>query len=112
MAMKNRIDDELAGAGDTGGAAHAPKNSTFSLRLRPNEFEILNSLAKLHKKSIAELAREFIRDGIRNALDPAEIDRRLEEEKHRLMTASEEMRRAVLTDPPVAKASTGNTHKV
>ena len=94
--------------------AGTPKNSTFSLRLRPKEFEILNSLANLHNKSIAELAREFIRDGIRDALDPAEIDRRIEEEKRRLMTAADEMRKAVLDDArvPAADEKADDTHKV
>ena len=49
------------GTGIPAFSSSTPKNSTFSLRLRPKEFEILNSLANLHNKSLAELAREFIR---------------------------------------------------
>jgi hypothetical protein len=96
MATRNRADALGSETGDAG----TPKNSTFSLRLRPKEFEILNSLANLHNKSLAELAREFIRDGIRDALDPEEINRRIDEEKLRLMTAAGEMRKAVLDDTP------------
>lgn len=109
--MATRI--HAAALGSDAGDSGTPKNSTFSLRLRPNEFEILNSLAKLHKKSLAELAREFIRAGIRDALDPAEIDRMIEEEKQRLMTAANEMRKAVLdeTSGP-AEQKVDDTHKV
>lgn len=107
MATKNRTDSLRDETGDPG----TPKNSTFSLRLRPNEFEILNSLANLHNKSIAELAREFIRAGIRDALDPAEIDRRIEEEKQRLMAAADEMRKAVLDDQSRPSEKTAE-HKV
>ncbi len=85
----------------------APSASGFA----PNEFEILNSLANLHNKSIAELAREFIRAGIRDALDPAEIDRRIEEEKQRLMAAADEMRKAVLDDQSRSSEKTAE-HKV
>lgn len=109
--MATRIHADALGS-DTGDSG-TPKNSTFSLRLRPNEFEILNSLAKLHKKSLAELAREFIRAGIRDALDPAEIDRRIEEEKQRLMTAADEMRKAVLDETSSSTdKKVDDTHKV
>ncbi|BBZ85377.1 hypothetical protein MABM_52930 (plasmid) [Mycobacteroides abscessus] len=109
--MATRI--RAAALGSDAGDPDTPKNSTFSLRLRPNEFEILNSLAKLHKKSLAELAREFIRAGIRDALDPAEIDRRIEEEKNRLMAAADEMRKAVLDETPdPAERRADDTHKV
>lgn len=101
--MANEMIDALvagsAGSGDGGGQEAAPsKNTTFSLRLKPKEFETLSSLAKFRKVSIAELARQFIREGIREALDPAEINRMIEQEKQRLMQAAEEIRAAVDDD--------------
>ncbi|MFI6218738.1 hypothetical protein ACIBCD_42580 [Nocardia brasiliensis] len=69
-------------------------NSTFSLRLPPKDYRTLASVAGLRKVSIAELAREFILDGLRRALDPDEIERLMEEEKQRLLAAAAEMREA------------------
>jgi hypothetical protein len=72
------------------------KNSiTFSLRLQPKDYEVLSSIAKLRNTSIAELARQFILDGIRASLDPTEITRMIEAEKERLLQAAHEMRAAV-----------------
>ncbi|WP_253781730.1 DUF6290 family protein [Nocardia amikacinitolerans] len=62
------------------------------MRLLDEDYRTLASIAKLRNKSVAELAREFLLEGIRNALDPAEIERMIEEEKQRLLRAAEEMR--------------------
>ncbi|MFD0361199.1 DUF6290 family protein [Nocardia sp. GCM10030253] len=71
--------------------------SAFSVRLPDEDYQTLTSLAKLRNKSVAELAREFLLDGIRNALDPVVIERMIEEEKQRLLRAAEEMRGARVT---------------
>ncbi|MEU1984158.1 DUF6290 family protein [Nocardia sp. NPDC019395] len=71
-----------------------PGNTTFSIRLRPKDYRTLMSYANLRKISIAELAREFILDGLRNALDPAEIEREMEAEKQRLLAYAKEIREA------------------
>lgn len=77
-------------------AEPSEKNTaTFSLRLPPRDYEILSSIAKLRNVSIAELARQFIVDGIRAALDPNEITRMIEAEKRRLLQAAEDMRAGV-----------------
>ncbi|RDI56051.1 DUF6290 family protein [Nocardia mexicana] len=75
---------------------HANANTTFSIRLRPQDYRTLMSYANLRKISLAELAREFILDGLRNALDPAEIERQMEEEKQRLLHAAERLRQESL----------------
>ncbi|MGW6730227.1 DUF6290 family protein [Nocardia sp. NPDC055029] len=73
-------------------SASSPATSTFSVRLLDEDYRTLASIAKLRNKSVAELAREFLLEGIRNALDPVEIERMIEEEKQRLLRAAEEMR--------------------
>ncbi|WP_433660891.1 hypothetical protein ACQPW1_00980 [Nocardia sp. CA-128927] len=79
---------------DNGPHGANPTNSTFSLRLRPADYQNLMSIAGIRRMSIAELAREFILDGLRNALDPDEIERQFEEEKQRLLAAAAEMRKS------------------
>lgn len=74
--------------------------TTFSVRLRPNDYRTLTSLANLRKLSVAELAREFILDGMGRALDPIEIEQQLEAEKKRLLAAAAEMREKRETDQP------------
>lgn len=76
-----------------------PTNTTFSLRLRPKDYRTLMSYANLRKMSIAELAREFILEGLKNALDPAEIERQMEEEKQRLLSYAKELREAAEEHP-------------
>lgn len=69
----------------------ASDNATFSLRmLRLEDYQNLQSIAGIRRMSIASLAREYILDGLRNALDPVEIERQFEEEKRRLIAASAE----------------------
>ncbi|WP_067470369.1 DUF6290 family protein [Nocardia amamiensis] len=75
-------------------SASSPATSTFSVRLLDEDYQTLTSIAKLRNKSVAELAREFLIDGIRNALDPAVIEDMIEKEKQRLLRAAEEMRGA------------------
>lgn len=69
----------------------ATPNATFSLRLQPADYKALTYLANLKKLSIAELAREYILDGMRRSLDPDEIQKELDREKERLLKAAEEM---------------------
>lgn len=79
------------------------KSSTFTIRISPDEHETLNQLAGLRHKTVSDLARQFISEGIGRALDPDEIDRMLEEERARLKKAAAEVReRAGL--PPIEPA--------
>lgn len=71
-------------------------NSTFSVRMRDEDHATLDSIAKLRNVTVAELAREFILDGIRRALDPDEIERMIEQQKQQLLKAAETMRGAQL----------------
>lgn len=76
----------------------APKSehtAAFSVRLTEDQRELLTALAKHQGTTAAALARHYILDGMRRALDPDEISRRLEEEKKRLIRTAEEMRRSV-----------------
>lgn len=63
-------------------------NCTFSVRMRGEDHDLLDNIAKLRGVTVAELAREFILDGIRGALDPAEIERMIEEQKQHLLEAA------------------------
>lgn len=66
----------------------------FSLRMPDvRDYQNLMSIAGIRRMSIAALAREYILDGLRNALDPVEIERQFEEEKCRLLAASAEYER-------------------
>lgn len=69
--------------------------ATFSLRLTQDQRDLLAALAKHQNTTVATLARSYVVDGIRRALDPAEITRRMEEEKEHLLRAAEEMRASV-----------------
>ncbi|WP_326547810.1 hypothetical protein QGN32_06525 [Mycolicibacterium sp. ND9-15] len=86
------LDDPKEGVAET----PTKNTTTFSLRLQPKDYEVLSSIAKLRNTSIAELARQFILDGIRASLDPLEINRMIEAEKQRLLQAAEEMRTAAV----------------
>ena len=66
--------------------------AAFSVRLTEDQRDLLSALAKHQNVSVASLARDYVLDGIRRALDPAEITRRMEEERDRLLRAAEEMR--------------------
>lgn len=66
---------------------------SFSLRMpRVADYRALQAVASMQGKSIAALSREFVLDGLRRDLDPAEIERRMDEEKQRLMQAAAELR--------------------
>lgn len=69
--------------------------ATFSVRLTPDQRDLLAALAKHQNTTVATLARTYVLDGIRRALDPAEITRRIEEEKTHLLRVAEEMRLSV-----------------
>ncbi|MGV9823362.1 hypothetical protein [Nocardia xishanensis] len=70
----------------------ATPNATFSLRLRPEDYKVLTSLANLKNVSIAVLARDYILDGMARDLDPKEIQRQIDLERDRLLKAAAEMR--------------------
>ena len=53
---------------------------TFTLRVNPQDHTALVRLAAFQGKPTAELAREFIAEGLRRALDPKEINRIMNEE--------------------------------
>lgn len=66
---------------------------TFTVRIDPQDRELLASLAAIQNRSVAELSREILHDGIRGLLNPAEIDRRIEAERARLHAAAERLDR-------------------
>ncbi|MFD8104345.1 DUF6290 family protein [Nocardia fluminea] len=68
------------------------KSTTFTLRMSQEDYDLLSSLAAIFNQSIAELAREIMGEGIRERLDPAAIDRRIEKERARLKQAAIEIR--------------------
>ncbi|CAM4501058.1 hypothetical protein NONI108955_36795 [Nocardia ninae] len=65
---------------------------TFTVRVSPEDHQLLSTLAASRKQSVAEQSREILAEGIRRLLDPAEIDRRLSIERARLMEASQVVR--------------------
>lgn len=69
-------------------------NMTFTVRINPRDHELLTSLAAIRNQSVAELSRQILSDGIRQLLDPAEIDRRIDAERARLLAAAERLREA------------------
>lgn len=69
--------------------------STFSVRMREEDYTVLEQIAMLRGTSVAELAREFLLEGIRIALDPQEIERQMEERKRKLLLAAETRRAAI-----------------
>lgn len=66
--------------------------STFSVRMREEDYTVLEQIAMLRGTSVAELAREFLLEGIRVALDPQEIERQIEQRKRKLLHAAEARR--------------------
>lgn len=66
--------------------------TTFTLRIKPRDHELLTLLAEARKQTVADLARELLSDGIRRLLDPEEIDRTIEQERKRLMDIAETLR--------------------
>lgn len=70
--------------------------STFSVRMREKDYQLLEQIAILRGAPVAELAREFLLDGIRKALDPVEIEQLMDERKRKLLEAAEAMRAAEL----------------
>ncbi|MDE1673828.1 hypothetical protein [Nocardia gipuzkoensis] len=67
-------------------------NCTFSVRFRTEDFAALTRYAGFRSVSVADQARTFLLDGLRDALDPAEIERQMDEEKHRLLGYARELR--------------------
>ncbi|WP_280368401.1 hypothetical protein [Nocardia abscessus] len=65
---------------------------TFTVRIPEKEHEMLTSLAALRKQSVAQLAREILRDGVRRLLDPEEIEKRMAEQRAVLLEAAAQMR--------------------
>ncbi|MGY5223752.1 hypothetical protein ACXGR9_05065 [Nocardia asiatica] len=67
-------------------------NCTFSVRFQPDDFANLTRYAHLCGVSVADQARAFVLDGLKDALDPAEIERLMDEEKDRLLAYARELR--------------------
>ncbi|WP_280412629.1 hypothetical protein [Nocardia asiatica] len=67
-------------------------NCTFSVRFHSADFDNLNRYARVQGVSVADQARAFVLDGLKNALDPAEIERLMDEEKDRLLAYARELR--------------------
>lgn len=61
---------------------------TFTLRVNPQDHKALVRLAALQGKPAAELAREFIAEGLQRALDTKEINTTMDEEDPMLEKAS------------------------
>ncbi|WP_157124205.1 hypothetical protein [Nocardia pseudovaccinii] len=59
---------------------------------RVEDYWALKALACLRGTSIAVQAHGFILEGLKNAFDPAEIERQMEAEKQRLLRAAAELR--------------------
>lgn len=66
---------------------------TFSVRIRKKEHKLLEEIAHLHGRAVAEVAREFVLEGIEKALNPEEITRVLDKRKEELLRAAEERRK-------------------
>lgn len=67
--------------------------TTFSVRIRKKEHKLLEEIAHLHGRTVADVAREFVLEGIERALDPEEITRVLDQRKEELLRAAEERRK-------------------
>lgn len=52
-----------------------------TVRIPADEYAMLTSLAAMRGQSVSQLAREILRDGARRLLDPADIEKRMEEQK-------------------------------
>ncbi|CAM4500946.1 hypothetical protein NONI108955_36775 [Nocardia ninae] len=74
-------------------------NMTFTVRISPQDHELLTSLAAIRNQSVAELSREILAHGIRQLLDPVEIDKRLNAERTRLLEAAARIRAEVADLP-------------
>ncbi|WP_433600501.1 hypothetical protein ACQPXH_01150 [Nocardia sp. CA-135953] len=70
--------------------------STFSVRMREHHYQLLEQIAILRGVPVAELAREFLLDGIRKALDPVQIEQVMDERKQKLLEAAKAMHTAEL----------------
>lgn len=66
--------------------------ATFSVRVTEDEKALLAMIAKLDNTNVAALARQYILDGMDRELDPAEIERKVDLEKARLLAAVEKIR--------------------
>ncbi|WP_043660334.1 hypothetical protein [Nocardia thailandica] len=73
-------------------------NATFSIRLKPGDYNVLMSLANLKNVSLAVLARDYILEGMARDLNPEEIERQIDRERNRLLKAAAEMRAMRATD--------------
>ncbi|WP_063062648.1 DUF6290 family protein [Nocardia sienata] len=76
------------------GSSHGNGNDivTFSVRIRRKDYKLLEQIAHLYGRAVAEVAREFVLEGIEKALDPEEITQVLERQKEELLRAAEERR--------------------
>lgn len=90
-------------------------STTFTLRLAPNDHDLLVALAKVRNQTVADLTRQLLYDGINRLLDPTEIDKAIEIERTRLKETAAELRERaqnagseILARSPSAEESPGH----
>lgn len=64
---------------------------TFTVRISTRDHELLGTLAAIRKQSIAALSRQILADGIERLLDPADINKRIDTERARLLAAAAQL---------------------
>lgn len=65
----------------------------FSVRISDEDLEWLGVIARSRGRSKSEEARQIFHDGIRERLEPEDIDRRIESQRAKLQAAAKEIRR-------------------
>lgn len=67
---------------------------SFSVRISDEDLEWLGATARSRNQSQSQVSREIFHDGIRERLEPADIDRRIESQRAKLQSAAKEVRKA------------------
>lgn len=79
------------------GKSSSPQNgntSTFSVRTRKSDYDLLEQIANLYGITVAELARRYLIEGIERDLVPDKIEALMEDRKEKLLTAARAVRAA------------------
>ncbi|WP_040713546.1 hypothetical protein [Nocardia takedensis] len=77
------------------------RRTTFEIPLSPRDYDLLTTQAAIRNQAVPELTRELLTDALHRTLDPDEIERRLDHERQRLLTAARRLRdRTQHTDNP------------
>ncbi|WP_418346066.1 DUF6290 family protein [Rhodococcus pyridinivorans] len=63
------------------------ETGAFTVRIGPDDYKVLASLARLKRTTVAELARDYIRAQMEQQVDEEAIERAVEEEKQRILQA-------------------------